>query len=78
MEPLAARIAPDDFEQLHHSHCDVKVETRPIEDVLTSKADALVGGDDAHLIIDDTGVPKKGNTRSGLRISTCGALGKQA
>ncbi len=61
VEPLAARVAPDTTS----SSCTIfiatsKWETRPIEDVLASKADALVGGEDAHLIIDDTGVPKKG------------------
>lgn len=78
VEPLAARVAPDDFEQLHHFVATSKWDTRPIEDVLASRADALVGGEDAHLIIDDTGVPKKGERSVGVAHQYCGALGKQA
>ena len=46
--------------------------------MLAAKADLLVGGDDAHLIIDDTGMPKKGELSVGVSHQYCGALGKQA
>jgi len=78
VEPLAARVAPDDLEQVHHFVATSTWDTRPIEDVLAAKADALVGGDDAHLIIDDTGMPKKGELSVGVSHQYCGALGKQA
>jgi len=78
VEPLAARVAPDDFEQVHHFVATSRWDARPIEDVLAAKADALVGGDDAHLIIDDTGMPKKGELSVGVSHQYCGALGKQA
>jgi SRSO17 transposase len=78
VEPLAARVAPDDLEQVHHFVATSKWDTRPIEDVLAAKADALVGGEDAHLIIDDTGLPKKGELSVGVSHQYCGALGKQA
>jgi SRSO17 transposase len=78
VEPLAARVAPDDLEQVHHFIATSTWDTSPVEDVLAAKADALVGGDDAHLIIDDTGIPKKGELSVGVSHQYCGALGKQA
>lgn len=45
---------------------------------MLDKADRLVGGEDAHLIIDDTGIPKKGEHSVGVAHQYCGALGKQA
>ena len=74
IEPLAARVAPADNEQLHHFVATSRWETGPIEAVLAAKADALVGGDDAHLIIDDTGLPKKGDLSVGVGHQYCGAL----
>ncbi len=78
IEPLANRMAPEDVQQLHHFVSTSKWDTAPLEDVLLEKADQLVGGDDAHLIIDDTGIPKKGDHSVGVAHQYCGALGKQA
>lgn len=78
IEPLVARVAPGEVEQVHHFVATSRWSTEPIEDVLLDKADALVGGDDAHLIVDDTAVPKKGEHSVGVAHQYCGALGKQA
>jgi SRSO17 transposase len=78
VEPLAARIAPGDVEQLHHFVATSRWDTEPIEAVLLDKADALLGGDDAHLIVDDTAIPKKGEHSVGVAHQYCGQLGKQA
>jgi SRSO17 transposase len=48
------------------------------ERVLLEKADALVGGRDAHLIIDDTALVKKGEHSVGVAHQYCGQLGKGA
>lgn len=78
VEPLALRVAPEDKEQLHHFVATSKWETLPIEEVLLDKCDALVGGEDAFLIVDDTALPKKGEHSVGVAHQYCGALGKQA
>jgi SRSO17 transposase len=78
VEPMAGRVAPDDVAQLHHFVAASPWDCGPIEDVLAAKANALVGGKDAHLIIDDTALPKKGDLSVGVAHQYCGALGKQA
>ena len=78
VEPMASRVAPEDLQQLHHFVSTSKWDTAPLEAVLLEKADRLVGGDDAHLIIDDTGIPKKGEHSVGVAHQYCGAVGKQA
>jgi SRSO17 transposase len=66
VEPLAARVAPDDVEQLHHFIATSRWDTDAIEEVLLDKADALLGGAEAHLIVDDTAIPKKGEHSVGV------------
>ncbi len=75
---MAGRVAPDDVAQLHHFVAASPWDCGPIEDVLAAKANALVGGKEAHLIIDDTALPKKGDLSVGVAHQYCGALGKQA
>jgi SRSO17 transposase len=75
---MARRVAPADHEQLHHFIATSTWATEPLEQVLLSKADALVGGTEAHLIVDDTSLPKKGECSVGVAHQYCGALGKSA
>jgi SRSO17 transposase len=78
VEPMAARVAPGEDDQLHHFVATSTWDTSPLEDVLLEKANTLVGGDDSHLIIDDTSFPKKGDHSVGVAPQYCGALGKRA
>ena len=60
MQPISSRVAPEDVEQVHHFVATSCWDTTPLEEVLCHKVDAMLGGDDAFLIIDDTALPKKG------------------
>jgi SRSO17 transposase len=78
IEPLAARVSPNSAQQLHHFVAVSKWEVGEIEQVLFDKADAMVGGPDAHLIVDDTAFVKKGQHSVGVAHQYCGELGKSA
>src|SRR5918993_3195135 len=78
VEPLAARVAPGDTEQLHHFLGGSPWATEPLEAVLAREADRLVGGPDAVLVVDDTALPKQGKHSVGVARQYCGALGKRA
>jgi SRSO17 transposase len=76
VEPLVARVAPDDYEQVHHFVCTSCWDPAPLEGVLAAKAAAMVGGRDAVLIIDDTALLKKGTRSVGVARQYAGAAGK--
>jgi len=75
---MAERVCPGQTQQLHHFVCTSPWACEPLEAVLHETADALVGGDDAVLIIDDTALPKQGRHSVGVKRQHCGVLGKQA
>jgi SRSO17 transposase len=78
VEPMAERVCPGQTQQLHHFVSTSPWATAPLEQVLRKTADALVGGKDAALIIDDTALPKQGKHSVGVKRQHCGVLGKQA
>jgi SRSO17 transposase len=78
IQPLAARMAPADYQQLHHFVCTSPWAVEPLERVLAQEAQRLVGGPGAVLIIDDTGLPKQGTHSVGVARQYCGVLGKIA
>jgi SRSO17 transposase len=78
MQPISARVAPDDAEQIHNFVATSCWDPAPVEEVLCQKVDAMLGGEDAYLIVDDTSLPKKGTQSVGVAHQYCGALGKQA
>jgi SRSO17 transposase len=78
IEPLAARVAPADTQQLHHFVSTSPWATAPLEDELVRAADRLVGGPDAVLVIDDTALVKQGRHSVGVQRQYCGQLGKRA
>ena len=78
VQPMAARIAPGDYDQLHHFVAAGVWDAAPLEAELLVKADRLVGGSDAVLVIDDTALPKKGKHSVGVAPQYASALGKTA
>jgi SRSO17 transposase len=78
VQPMAARVAPADCDQLHHFISSPAWQAAPLAAVLAREADRLVGGPDAVLIIDDTALPKKGEHSVGVAQQYAGVLGKTA
>jgi SRSO17 transposase len=78
IEPLAARVSPNNAQQLHHFIAISKWDTADLEQVLFEKANGLVGGPGAHLIVDDTAQLKKGQHSVGVAHQYCGQVGKGA
>src|SRR3954451_19649473 len=78
LQPMAARVAPADYDQLHHFVAVGPWDEAPLEAELLAQANRLVGGPDAVLVIDDTALPKKGTHSVGVASQYAGALGKKA
>lgn len=78
VQPIAAELTPDDYDQLHNFIASRSWDSAPLETILTAKADALVGGKGAILVIDDVALPKKGDRSVGVAPQYAGVLGKQA
>ena len=78
VQPMAERLAPGDYDQLHHFVAAGVWDAAPLEKELLVQADKLVGGSDAVLVIDDTAVPKKGKHSVGVASQYASVLGKNA
>ena len=78
VQPMAARLSPGDYDQLHHFIADGVWDAAPLESELLIQADRLVGGEDAVLVIDDTALPKKGDRSVGVAAQYASSLGKTA
>src|SRR4051794_27427713 len=76
--PMAERLAPGDYDQLHHFVAAGVWDAAALETELLIQADKLVGGSDAVLVIDDTAMPKKGKYSVGVAAQYASALGKTA
>jgi len=78
VQPMAARLAPGGYDQLHHFIADGVWDAASLELELLIQANRLVGGKDAVLVIDDTAMPKKGDRSVGVAPQYASALGKTA
>ena len=83
VEPMAARLAPGNVRRMHQSlHHLVADAPWSDEAVLDSGLDVvlpamLARGPVVAWIVDDTGVPKKGQHSVGVARQYCGQIGKQ-
>src|SRR5512135_175853 len=68
LEPMAERVAPGEAQQLHHFIATSPWSTAPLEEELVQQADALLGGPDAVLVIDDTPLIKQGRHSVGIAL----------
>src|SRR5215213_2780029 len=75
---MAERLAPGDYDQLHHFVSSGIWDAAPLEEELAIQANRLVGAPDAVLVIDDTALPKKGSHSVGVAPQYASALGKNA
>src|SRR3546814_7479864 len=75
---MAARTGEVGYDRLHHFIGAGRCDRALLEAALVGQADALVGGDKAWLIIDDTSLPKKGTASVGVAPQYASALGKNA
>jgi SRSO17 transposase len=78
LQPTAARLGLGGHDQLHHFITSPAWDDAPLRQILVEKADALVGGPGAVLVIDDTALPKQGTCSVGVARQYCGCLGKRA
>ena len=78
VEPMAARVAPGEVQQLHHVVSASPWATGPLEAELVRAADRLAGGPGAVLVVDDTALVEQGAHSVGVQRQYCGELGKKA
>ena len=78
VQPMAARLGLPAHDQLHNLVASPAWDGAPLEAVLAAKADAMLGGPEAVLVVDDTALPKKGSASVGVAHQYAGALGKNA
>jgi IS5 family transposase len=78
IQPMAERLGLGSHDRLHHFVSAGTWDAAPLLEELARKADGLLGGEDAVLVVDDTALPKKGNASVGVEPQYASALGKQA
>jgi SRSO17 transposase len=78
IQPMAERLGLSGHDQLHHFISSRAWDDAPLWRVLAEQVDRQVGGAGAVLVVDDSGVPKKGALSVGVARQYCGELGKVA
>ena len=76
MQPLAAVVAPGKEDHLQQFITDSPWQTEPLETLLAQRAQQMLGGNDAVLIIDDTCLTKFGTKSVGVARQYSGQVGK--
>jgi hypothetical protein len=64
VQPMAERLAPGDYDQLHHFVAAGVLDSAPLETELLIQADRLIGGSDALLVMTTPHYRRRASTRS--------------
>src|SRR5690349_5689177 len=78
VQPMAERLGLASHDPLHHFISSPAWDDAPLWRVLAEQVDRQVGGKDAVLVVDDSGLAKKGDLSVGVARQYCGELGKVA
>src|SRR3954452_20126459 len=78
IQPMAERLGLSSHDQLHHFISSRAWDDAPLWRVLAEQVDRQAGGAGAVLVVDDSGLPKKGALSVGVARQYCGELGKVA
>src|SRR3954449_7559965 len=78
IQPMAERLGLSGHDQLHHFISSRAWDDAPLWRVLAEQVDRQIGGAGAVLVVDDSGLPKKGALSVGVARQYCGELGKVA
>src|SRR4051794_38871896 len=78
VQPMAERLGLSSHDPLHHFISSRAWDDAPLWDALAEEVDRQVGGAGAVLVVDDVGIPKKGELSVGVARQYCGELGKVA
>ena len=78
IQPMAERLGLPGHDQLHHFISSPAWDDGPLWEVLARQVDRQVGGETAMLLVDDSGIPKKGELSVGVASQYCGEVGKTA
>ena len=78
IQPMAERLGLPGHDALHHFISSPAWDDAPLWEKLAEQADRQVGGEQAVLMVDDTGIPKKGDLSVGVAPQYCGEVGKTA
>lgn len=76
MQPLADQVAPGTYDQIQHFITDSPWSIQGLEQIIADRAQHLLGGKDAVLIIDDTCLTKFGTRSVGVGRQYSGQAGK--
>src|SRR4051812_2706950 len=78
VQPMAERLGLSGHDQLHHFISSPAWDDAPLWRVVAEQVERQGGGEGAVLVVDDSGLPKKGDLSVGVARQYCGELGKVA
>src|ERR1700760_2418174 len=78
VQPMAERLGFASHDPVHHFISSEGLGDAAPWGVLAEQVDRQVGGEGAVLVVDDSGLPKKGELSVGVARQYCGELGKVA